>query len=82
MISELIDRLSITNIKLFKVCDDKAKIAANPSAFSKDEVVEVVRKDIQLCKQRAKLKNAIDTALNETIMSGGTSVTEEVKQYG
>ena len=82
MIGELIEKLSIANIKLFKVCDDKAKIATNPGDFSKAEIVEVVRKDIQLCQQRAKLKNAIDVALNDSIMKGELSVVEEVKQYG
>ncbi len=82
MIGELIDKLCIVNIKLFGICNDKAKMAANPADYSKTEVVEVMRKDIELCKQRAKLKNAIDDALARSIMEGELSVVEEVKQYG
>lgn len=82
MIGELIEKLSIANIKLFKVCDDKAKIAASPGDFSKSEIVAVISKDINLCKQRAKLKNAIDQVINRSIMDGGLSSVEEVKQYG
>ena len=82
MIGELIEKLAIANIKLFKVCDDKAKIATNPADFSKTEIVEVIKKDIELCRQRARLKNAIDDALNRSIMEGELSVIEEVKQYG
>lgn len=82
MIGELIEKLCIANIKLFKVCDDKAKIADNPADFSKTEIVEVMRKDINLCKQRAQLKNAIDRTVAHSIMKGELSVIEEVKQYG
>lgn len=82
MIGELVEKLSIANMKLFALCDKKADIAKDPSSFSKDEVVEVLRRDIELCKQRASLKKRIDQAINDAIMNGGTSVIDEVKNYG
>lgn len=82
MIGELIEKLVIANLKLYDTCNDKAKAAKNPANFSKRELVEIMRKDIELCKQRAQLKNAIDRTLSHSIMKGELSVSEEVKQYG
>lgn len=82
MIGQLIEELCVANIKLFNVCDIKAAIAAKPGDYSKKDCVENARRDIALCKRRAQLKNAIDQALNAAIISGETSVIDEVKQYG
>lgn len=82
MIGELIEKLCIANIKLFMICDKKADMAKNPAAFSKEDVIETVRRDVELCKQRAYLKNQIDKAVNEAIMHGKTAVLDEVKSYG
>jgi hypothetical protein len=82
MMGELVEKLSIANMKLFKVCDKKADIARNPGDFSKSEIVDVIRRDIELCKQRASLKNQIDKTLNQAIMDGKASVVDEVKSYG
>lgn len=82
MIGEFVEKLSIANIKLYEVCDKKADIVKDPSKYSKDEIVEVLRKDIELCKQRAMLKNAIDNKISQAIMSGSSSVVNEVKNYG
>ena len=82
MIGELIEKLCIANIKLFMICDDKAKMAAQPGNYSKTEMAEVMGKDIKLCRERARLKNAIDRTLSQSIMKGELSVIEEVKQYG
>ena len=82
MIGELVEKLSIANIKLYEVCDKKADIAREPGSFSKQEIVDVLRRDIELCKQRAMLKKAIDNAVNQAIMDGRTSVIDEVKSYG
>ncbi len=82
MIGELIEKLTIANIKLFGLCDKKANIAKNPGDYSKGEMAEVMRKDIELCKQRANLKNAIDNKISQAIMTGDVSVTNEVKSYG
>ena len=82
MIGELIEKLCIANAKLFKVCDDKAKVVASPGDFSKAEIVEIMSKDLSLCKQRAKLKNAIDNVITRSIIDGELSTIEEVKSYG
>lgn len=82
MIGELIEKLCIANIKLFQVCNDKANMANNPGDFSKTEMVEIMRKDINLCKLRAQLKNAIDSAVSQSIMNGEISTVQEIKQYG
>lgn len=54
-IDELIDRLTICNAKLFEVCNKKA----NCQDMSKEELVSLCKKDIALCNERSKLKNAI-----------------------
>ena len=82
MIGELIEKLAIANIKLFTVCDKKADMAASPSDFSKQEMAEVMRADIELCKQRGSLKKQIDKAINDAIIKGEASVIDEVKSYG
>ncbi len=82
MIGQLIEELCIANIKLFNVCDTKAAIAANPGDYTKKDCVENARQDIALCKRRAQLKNAIDRAISDAIISRDTSVIDEVKQYG
>lgn len=73
-IAQLIEDLSIANSKLYEICNMKAKISVNPGEYSKEEVVGVLQKDIDLCKRRGDLKNKI----NEFF--GQKSV--EVKQYG
>ncbi len=82
MIGQLIEELCIANIKLFGVCNRKADIANNPGDFTKKDCVENFRRDIELCKRRAQLKTAIDREINDAIISGDTSVIDEVKQYG
>ena len=82
MIGQLIEELCVANIKLFNVCDKKAAIAASPAEFSKKDCVDNARADIALCKRRAQLKNAIDRAINDAIISGDTSVIDEIQQYG
>lgn len=81
-ISQLIEELCISNIKLYNCCDVKARIAANPSDFTKKQIVENARKDIELCKRRGQLKTSIDKELNRAILLGETSVIDEVKRYG
>lgn len=73
-IGELIEKLAIANIKLFNVCDEKANAAADPSAYSKEQLVDLMKKDIALCKERASLKSELDRLLGD----GGV----EVKMYG
>lgn len=73
-LGELVEKLSIANTKLFKVCDDKANIVKNPAAYSKEDIVKTIAKDISLCEERARLKNAINkvAGINHT----------EIKSYG
>lgn len=75
MLGELVDKLSIANAKLFALCNKKTKIVADPCKFSKEEVVELISNDIELCKQRAYLKNKIDKVV-------GKNSFVEVKNYG
>lgn len=82
MIGELIEKLCIANIKLFETCNQKANMAKSPNDFTKKQMAQVMKKDIELCKQRAMLKTAIDNELNRSIVSGGTTVIDEVKNYG
>lgn len=74
-IGELVEKLAIANIKLFQVCDQKADMARNPADFSKEEMASVMAKDIELCKERARLKNEINRAFD-------SSIAIEVKDYG
>lgn len=71
---ELFEKLAIANIKLFNICDDKARAAENPGDFDKSQLIEIMRKDIELCKERARLKNEINKLFGQD--------TEEVKSYG
>lgn len=81
-IAQLIEELCISNIKLFDVCNKKAAIASNPAGFSKEEAVETIGRDIELCKQRARIKTEINRVLNEAVVLGKLDIVDEVKQYG
>lgn len=81
-IGQLIEELCVANIKLFVLCDKKAKVVQSPANFSKGELVEMTKRDLELCKRRAKLKHAIDKTLNDAILVGEMAVIDEVKQYG
>ncbi len=74
-LGELVEKLTIANIKLYNLCDRKALAANNPGDFSKEELAAIMRKDIELCKERALLKNAINKV-------AGIPSTEEIKSYG
>ncbi len=82
MIGQLIEELCVANIKLFEVCNTKAEIAKRPADFTKKQMSENARRDIELCKRRAQLKSSIDKKLSDAILSGDISVIDEVKQYG
>ena len=82
-IGQLIESLCVANIKLFNICNIKTQIAANPSAFSKKQMADNARADVNLCKTRAQLKNAIDKAISKAILNTEeSSVIDEVKSYG
>jgi len=69
-IGELIEKLAIANIKLYEVCDLKAKA----DTMTAEQLREMARKDVALCQERARLKNELNRLL------GGTG--DEVKSYG
>jgi hypothetical protein len=64
------------------LCNKKDDVVKNPGSFSKEELVNLIAQDISLCKTRANLKNQIDQAINSSIINGGISSVEEVKNYG
>jgi hypothetical protein len=74
-VAELIEKLVTATIKLYKTCDAKALCAADPDKFTKEQIVQILNNDIELCRERANLKNAINKAL-------GVGVTNEIKDYG
>lgn len=82
--SELIDKLMTINMKLFNVLDKSAAldIKENKTPQDKEEIVRLSGENIRLVKQRSSLKSAIDKKLNIAIKNGGTSVLDEVKNYG
>lgn len=82
MIGNLIEQLSVANTKLFELCNKKHEITNSPENFSKEDMVALIEKDIELCKTRANLKNKIDETLNGAIRNGGLDSIKEVKQYG
>ena len=82
--SELLDKLMTINMKLFNVLDEAADLD-NKETKSEQDTKEIVRlsgENIRLVKQRSALKSAIDKKLNIAIKNGGTSVLDEVKNYG
>ena len=82
MLGELIEKLCVANIKLYHICNTKADIASNPANYSKEQMVANAAADIELCKQRGAIKKAIDKSINDAIITGETSIIDEVKQYG
>lgn len=75
-IAEQIEKLATATIKLYFVCDKKADAAKNPDKYSQEELEEIARQDIELCKQRAQLKGSIDKYINAHLG------VLEVKKYG
>lgn len=71
---ELVEKLAIANLKLFEVCSQKDELASG--ILSPEESVSLAKKDIELCRERAKLKSEINRAFY------GRSAIEEVKNYG
>lgn len=82
--SELMDKLMTINMKLFNVLDKAAALDNKTDRTSKDEkeIIRLSGENIRLVKQRSALKSAIDKKLNMAIKNGGTSVLDEVKNYG
>lgn len=73
-LGEMVEKLCIANIKLYNLCDLKTDMSKNPADYTKEQLVTLMEQDIQLCKERAKLKNII----NKSVGIEG----EEIKRYG
>ena len=82
--SELMDKLITINMKLFNVLDKSASLdnKKNKTEQDKEEIVRLSGEKIRLVKQRSALKSAIDKKLNIAIKNGGTTVLDEIKNYG
>ncbi len=82
-LSELIDRLSIVNIKLYHLLEKSMELdkKSNKSADDIAVIVKLSGDNIRLVKQRSQLKGAIDKKINEAIDGGRTNILDEVKDY-
>lgn len=82
-LSELIDRLSIVNIKLYNLLEKTTELDAKKNR-SKEDVALIMKlsgDNIRLVKQRSQLKSAIDLKINEALQRGNTNILDEVKDY-
>ncbi len=77
--SELVDKLSIVNVKLYMVKEKQSNIK---TSTSKEELKSLIDQDISLCRQRSTLKKEIDSSLRKAIQTGDTTQINEVKDYG
>lgn len=75
-LGELIDKLSTVTIKLYRLCDEKIDMQTFPDKYTAEKISALAAKDVELCKQRAKLKGEIDRILM------GKHALVEVKDYG
>ena len=74
-LGELIDRLTIVNIKLFNL---KTEVMNNRDDTTFLERAPVY--DVRLCEERARIKACIDKKVM-LMIKGGTEFNEEVKRY-
>jgi hypothetical protein len=81
--SELIDKLSVINIKLYNLLEKTASLDKKANKTPEDIalIVQLSGENIRLAKQRSKFKSAIDAKLNMAIKNGSTDVLDEVKNY-
>jgi hypothetical protein len=79
-IGELVDRLTIVNLKLFKMKDMQS------SSMDGIALALSAKADVNLCKERSNLKNAITEKLCDMISKEYNGVVRsdanEVKSYG
>lgn len=77
---ELVDRLAITNIKLYNLKD---QVVNSSDDFEKARLAD---KDVVLCKERSLLKKAIDDKIiqyiHDFVANGKVNKITEQKQYG
>lgn len=77
-LGDLVDRLAICNLKLFKVKDLQA-------ISTGDDALPLIKQDIALCKERSQLKRGIDYKVAEMVkdeITGNLEITTEEKNYG
>jgi len=80
-LSELVDKLCITNLKIAKIKD------VQQTSKDIEVLADCSRSDVQLCKLRSRLKNAIDEKVVAMIARNRRGdvtcgVNFEVKKYG
>jgi hypothetical protein len=79
-IGELIDRLTIVNLKLFKMKDMQS------SSLNGISLALSAKADVNLCKERSNVKNAITEKICDMISKEYNKVSRsdsnEVKTYG
>ena len=93
--SDLIDRLSIENIRLWHLKDDVVALKneleqKDLSKERREEILEILAQksftDIDIVKKRSALKKAIDKTLVQVITNvvkgNDIPITDEHKQYG
>jgi hypothetical protein len=79
---ELVDKLAICNLKLFKLKDLQAELKPEDASIV---AMRYIKQDITLCKERSQIKRAIDQKLREIIksqLSGKDDFVAEEKLYG
>lgn len=81
--SELIDKLTVINIKLFNLLDTTAALDRKEKKSAEDieTIIRLSGENIRLVKQRSNLKSAIDKKLDKAIREGGTGILDEIKNY-
>lgn len=77
-ISELIDKLSIVNVKLYMTKEAQSKTTEETS---KEELKRLIDQDLSLCRERSVLKKEINTAISNAVKTGSVAQLQEVKQY-
>lgn len=83
-LSELIDKLITTNIKLYNLLNKCAELdsISNKSEANIKQIVQLNGENIRLVKNRSELKTAIDLKIKTAIITQNTTVLDEVKNYG
>jgi hypothetical protein len=82
MIGKLVDELSICNAKLYAICDKKADAVKDPGRYTKKQLIEIIAGDLAMCRERSRLRQAIDNGIKQLIIEGKTEEIGEYKNYG
>ena len=76
--SELVDKLSIVNVKLYMVKEKQSQVTEETP---KEELKRLIDQDLSLCRERSILKKEINAALLNAVKTGSVAQLQEVKQY-